>query len=410
MHRRLEVALVYLAGLVQGLGLVTYPATSAVLTDPGFHGLSGSEYGSLFLPMIVTAVLASTASGPLARRWTARRVFLVGLAANTISMALFAATAVVLPGNAYPWLVGAMGALGLGFGFTVAIVNVFATGFFPRSSDTALTALHAVLGTGTALAPLIGGVWLAPERWWILPSGVAAAALGLLAWGFARPLRHTGTYPEASAPEPGELVAAHALPRERIPPFLWGFALAVALYGVAESLFANWATLYVSGTAALSPDVAGLALAVFWAMLTVGRIVASLLSRRVPSHVIYRVLPVSIAVALVAVPRLEGATGVVTAFGLAGLACSAFLPLSISLASDLRPDLGALISGTLMATYLLGFGIAAFAPGPLVDRLGVSLATVFTAASTVAVLLAVVAFRVVRYRVVTGRESAGETS
>ena len=43
MIRRTEIALVYGAGLVQGLALVVFPAASGVFTSPSFHGLSSSQ-------------------------------------------------------------------------------------------------------------------------------------------------------------------------------------------------------------------------------------------------------------------------------------------------------------------------------------------------------------------------------
>lgn len=381
MRRRLEVGLVYLAGLIQGLALVTYAATSAVLTDAEYHQLSSSEYGSLFIPMIVAAVLASLASGPLARRWTPKRVYLLGLGADVLAMAAYAGSALLIPGPVYITLFAAMTLLGFGFGFTVSTINVFVAGFFPERADTALTALHALLGTGTALAPLIGAVLLAPEHWWALPAGVAAGAALVLALSVAQPL-------EARAAESATVEGG-------VPGLLWVFAAAALLYGVAESLFANWATLYVSETEGLSPETGGLVLATFWAMVTAGRILAAILSRWIQARWIYRVLPVLIAVAFVAVPLLGGAAGNVIAFGLGGLACSAFLPLSIGFGTETHPDLAELVSGGLMAAYLLGFGIAAFAPGPLRDGLGLSLSTIYGSAAAVGVLLALIAFWIV---------------
>ena len=45
-----QVGAVYTAGLLQGLALVTFPAASAVFTDPHAHGLSNGEYGAMFAP------------------------------------------------------------------------------------------------------------------------------------------------------------------------------------------------------------------------------------------------------------------------------------------------------------------------------------------------------------------------
>jgi Na+/H+-dicarboxylate symporter len=86
----------------------------------------------------------------------------------------------------------------------------------------------------------------------------------------------------------------------------------------------------------------------------------------------------------------------VLAFGLAGLACSAFFPLSISFGGGEFPRLTALVSGELIAFYQVGYGIAAFGTGSLLDTTGVPLSTIYAGASLVAVAMIVLAFLVIR--------------
>ena len=61
MARRSEIVTVYAAGVVQGIGLVTFPAASAVFTSPTDYGLSSTEYGGMFLPQAIMAIVASLA-------------------------------------------------------------------------------------------------------------------------------------------------------------------------------------------------------------------------------------------------------------------------------------------------------------------------------------------------------------
>ena len=68
-----QVGAVYAGGLLQGLALVTFPAASAVFTDPHAHGLSNAEYGVMFVPQTVLAVTAALIGGRLARRWREKR-------------------------------------------------------------------------------------------------------------------------------------------------------------------------------------------------------------------------------------------------------------------------------------------------------------------------------------------------
>jgi MFS family permease len=90
IHRatRREANVVYAAGLVQGIVLVTFPAASTIFTDPAQYDLSSTQYGTMFLPQVVTAIIASLLGGRLARRLGSKRVYLAGLLANLASMAL----------------------------------------------------------------------------------------------------------------------------------------------------------------------------------------------------------------------------------------------------------------------------------------------------------------------------------
>jgi hypothetical protein len=73
----------------------------------------------------------------------------------------------------------------------------------------------------------------------------------------------------------------------------------------------------------------------------------------------------------------------VLAFGLAGLGCSALLPLTIGFAQEELAAVAAAAAGGIIAFYQLGYGIAAFGVGPLLDA-GVSLPAVYAAAAGIA--------------------------
>ena len=81
-------------------------------------------------------------------------------------------------------------------------------------------------------------------------------------------------------------------------------------------------------------------------------------------------------------PDDEPALGIV-AFGLAGLGCSALLPLTISFGQEELTAFAAAAAGGVIAFYQLGYGIAAFGVGPLLDA-GVELSTVYALAAVVA--------------------------
>src|SRR5262249_60513742 len=82
MATKAETNAVYAAGLIQGIALVTFPAASTIFTNPSQYGLSNTQYGTMFLPQVVTAITASLLGGKLAQRVGAKRGFLAGLGAG----------------------------------------------------------------------------------------------------------------------------------------------------------------------------------------------------------------------------------------------------------------------------------------------------------------------------------------
>jgi MFS family permease len=125
MASKTESAVINIAGLVQGIVLVTFPAASTIFTEKSGYGLSTTQYGGMFLPQVVTAITASLLGAGLARRISTKRVYLLGLACSTISMGLLIASTGVKTNQsvAYPLLLVATAFLGAGFGLTVPVLN-----------------------------------------------------------------------------------------------------------------------------------------------------------------------------------------------------------------------------------------------------------------------------------------------
>jgi MFS family permease len=270
MAQRREIAAVYTAAVVQGIVLVAFPAVSAIFTSPAHYGLSNTEYGGLFVPQAITAILASLLGAGLTRRIGGKGVLLLGLVADLLSMALLFASqfAIGAHGAAYVILLAATTCLGVGFGFTVPALNTFTAAFFPEKIDTAILTLNALLGVGTALAPIFAILFVGLGFWWGLPVVMSALTLALLLFSLRLPLK------EGAAP-PGPTVKT----RMRIPARFGVYAAFALVYGICETLNANWATVYLSAGLGASIALASLALTVFWVSVTVGRILFALIEK-----------------------------------------------------------------------------------------------------------------------------------
>src|SRR5215831_20463023 len=107
-------------------------------------------------------------------------------------------------------------------------------------------------------------------------------------------------------------------------------------------------------------------------MVTVGRVLIAAISARVSPRSIYVALPLLLLITFQLASRVQGETEGILAFAMAGLACSAFLPLSISFGGNEFPQLSAVMAGELIAFYQVGYGVAAFGTGPLRDLVGLS--------------------------------------
>jgi MFS transporter, FHS family, glucose/mannose:H+ symporter len=158
-------------------------------------------------------------------------------------------------------------------------------------------------------------------------------------------------------------------------------------------MFGNWGTtlLVEKGVVATSAQNA---LAVFWAAVTLGRLVIAMVSTRVRSTYIYVVLPWAIAGALLLAPGAHSAAGGIAVFAFGGLACSGFFPMTIGYGEATFPSIVELAAGWLIAAYQVGYGLAAFGSGALQHF--VSLSALFRIAAAAVVIMAVLAVVVAR--------------
>ena len=378
MRIRRPVLTVYLIGLFQGLALVALPAAATILQSPSAYDLSSSQYGLLFLPQVMTAILGALTVPALARRFSLARMLSVGLVANTAAMALVLASAAVDDQPvAYPMLLLATAALGLGFGVTLSCISTYAGSFAPDRREVALTSLNVLLGLGTALSPLLVALFVGHAEWWYLPL-LTAAGLGALLVSVA----------VAPLGEPAAGDADQGGPRSAgVPRAFWVFAAALVAYGIGETMFGNWGTTLLVDAGATATD-AGYALAAFWAAVTVGRLLIALTARRVRSTTVYVVLPWAIAGALLLASQTTGDHGVLL-FAFGGFACSGFFPMTIGFGEAAFPADVERSAGWLVAAYQVGYGLAAFGGGAL--QRAVALSSLFAAAAVIAVLMGLLA-------------------
>ena len=189
-------------------------------------------------------------------------------------------------------------------------------------------ALNALLGLGTALAPVFIALFIGIGFWWGLPSFCYLSDPLLLL--FSLPLKLPGGNIKILIQKTRNL---------NIPLHFWIFATFALLYGIIETLNGNWLSIYMSKQfACISSEYNRLALTAFWGMVTIGRIFFAMLSGNSFDRIsiTFRIFPFVDRDAFLY--YLGVAWGpvywAIAAFGLTGFGCSALLPLSISFGSQ----------------------------------------------------------------------------
>ncbi len=167
------VLAVYLIAFLQGLTLVSFPASSAVLKQ--MHGFTDAQYGAIFLPQVALAVLGAVAGGTLARRLGLQPLLWLAAAGNGLSQLALAASLWVMPALAFPTILAGTALLGLSFGLGGAPLNSYPPRFFPQRAPAAVVALHTLLGLGLMVGPLLADGF-GRAGWWIGFPAVAAGS------------------------------------------------------------------------------------------------------------------------------------------------------------------------------------------------------------------------------------------
>ena len=389
MAERNEVVAVYSTGVIQGVALVTFPAASAIFSTPPYFRLSSTEYGGMFVPQAIMAIASSLMGAGLTGNLGIKRIYLLGLVANLLAMMFLVLSEFAMHNHAlaYAILLIATTCMGIGFGLTVPAINTLAASLFPHNVDRAVLILNALLGVGTALAPVFVAIFVGLGIWWGLPVLVGALAALLLLFSLRFPLGETERSSAAEAEKDGT----------KLPARFWVFAAFALLYGICETMNGNWGSLYMKKLGATT-TVASIALTMFWGTVTAGRIFFAAIEKWFPERRTCEVLPFVVAGAFVAISLIPTGNPYlgILAFALAGLGCSALLPLTVSFAEEEFTTITASVAGGLIAFYQRGYGIAAFGVGPLQSRARLEFNTIYAGTAIFALVMCVLSFGLIR--------------
>jgi len=348
------IVTVYLAGLLQGLTMVSFPASSTILKH--LHGFTDAQYGSIFIPEVLFTILGAFSGSYLTDKIGLKYVLWIALLANALSQIALGGSYFLSPERSFICILTGTGLMGLGFGLSAAPINTLPQRFFSHPTETAVVAMHTFLGSGLALGPLVLGWWFNTTSTW-LGFPVVLLIVSMLLLG----LTLLGHFPaqQISKKLPEKLsTIIHS-------PVFWLFMLIGVLYAFAEGTLSNWAVIYLSDDRHLPLSVASMALAGFWGALAMGRLIISAIIVRVDAYKVWLVLPLLILSAFLLLPYVHTSISGIGLFVWAGFACSAFFPLTVGLVSDEFPDQVAWVSSMTIVAVMFGVGLGSFIIGPL---------------------------------------------
>jgi fucose permease len=346
-------------GLPTGMLGIAWPSIRAALDAP----LAG--LGVLLAAMTLTQFGSSGLSGLVRERLGTTALLIVPTALAAGGLALFAIA------DSWTGIIAAAAILGAGLGLLDAAVNMEAA---LKRGVRFMGALHASWALGATLGPvLIGAVLVATGSWRL---GYAVASLAFIALAIATYLSRVDL---GTAPEREDAPATSTRPRRTI---LTGMALLFVYVGI-ELGAGQWSFTRLTADRALTDQIAGLAVFLYWSALTAGRIALALFGDRIGST---RLFDLSVGGALasaVAFWLLPPPVAALVALPCIGISLSVFVPLLLYLTPRRV--------GRAAAPRAIGYQVAAGMIGGAVLPAGIGVVMQWSGVSTLGLCLSALA-------------------
>jgi hypothetical protein len=354
--------------LVEGFMLVSLSSASAILTAHRRLGMSEMRYGELVLPEVAAAIVVSLTGFGLARRYTTRFAYRLGVSLGLVAQALLLVGVGVGKDGpiGFPLVMAGSAFLGAGFGVTVPVLMAYARFLNAGAEDRSLIALNALLALGAIAAPGIAVLFTYVAPLWGLAVIIGAALLVLLLCSGRLP-SHAGA-PLAHPPQA----------RSSAVRFLI-YSVCAMFYAVCASIIVIWSQFMVAVPAGgathlhlvaavkLAHSGSGfhtsVALASCWgATLAAGRVMFAAVDRwrSARARAAGYLLPMLVLAGLIAagVGSHQFILARIAVFLLAGVGCSALLPLHIGFSQKDVTAVSAALAGGIVA-YQLAYDFVA---------------------------------------------------
>ena len=357
-------------------------------------GQTDAGIGLVYLAYAIAYMSGSFAGGTLTER-LGRRIVLGGAV-------LIHAAGIAGFGLAPGWEIFVVAALVAGFGAGALDggANGLVLDVYREGRGRAMNLLHMSFSIGALAAPLIVGTLVEAGARWQSIAVATGAVVALLAVAYAVLPMPSGRHAKGVA-EPAAADGAQ-IGRSLLAGPLLLLGIAIATYVAAEVGVSNWVVRFLEPAPLTT---ATLALSLFWAGLTVGRLVSSVIADRF-DHLWFTVVCALAMAALVAVAVLAPALPVsIAAFAAAGMAAGPIFPMIVAIGGERNPERSAAVGGSLVGMAVIGSVVYPPAMGFLSVTIGLTAAMLGNA-----LLALVCAVALVLFSRVTGKEPGRATT
>lgn len=378
LRRRLTL-LGYAAFVLDGWNIVLIPSLIRSV-GPDFKQ-SDAAFGLFFLLGSLVYAFGAWSNGALTERIGRRIVLPLSVLALGVG---FGAEAVA---PAWTWLLLASTLVSWGGGGIDGGVNSLFLDLYRDARGGALSLLHVFFSIGALVAPFVIGQLLSTGlSWRVLIAGTGVVALPVAAVLANTPMplgrREPGAGPvDAATGQPGE--------RSRVP--FVALAAAIALYVGSELAVSNWLVKYL---ASVPIATATAVLSLFWAGLTLGRLLSSRLAERVEYYTFTMgcagLAGLALLLAVLSGPALLPAAALLA---LTGVLFGPIYPMIIALGGNIYPNRLAAVGGGLSAAAVVGGTVYPPLMGLLASTIGLRAGMIGAALLGMPQILALLAAR-----------------
>lgn len=326
--------------------------------------------GVIYLAYALAYATASFGGGALTER-LGRRLVLGGAV-------LIHGAGIAGLGLAPTWTVFVAAALvaGAGAGCLDGGANGLVLDVYREGRGRAMNLLHVSFAVGALAAPVTMGALVESGVPWQTVAIGTGAVVSLLAIAYAVVPMPSGRRTTAAdaAPETASARPGVSAPRLLAGPLLL-LGIAIATYVAAEVGVSNWLVRFLEPAPLTT---ATFALSLYWAGLTVGRLLASAVADRF-DHLLFTTGCTIAMAALTAVAILAPSLPLsIAAFGLAGIASGPVFPMIVALGGERYPERSAAVGGSLTGMAVAGSVVYPPAMGFLSVTVGLTAAMLGT--------------------------------